>query len=177
LRRSGPVRIAVGKIVKPFGIKGELVVQAMTDDLGRLGRLGSAWYSRGKDAASEVRVERVRLGQRGVCIKLAGVEDRTGAEHLVGGFLYVDEAEAQQPPEGRYFIHDIVGLEVFDQNEHCIGAVTDVLKLPGHDVYVVTMGSREVMIPAVREFVKSIDVKTGTIRVHLIEGMLEEDAY
>ena len=168
--------IAVAKIAKAFGIKGELVAQAMTDDAGRLVQLRRAFYGRTEDTAEEVRIEQVSLGQRGVRVKLAGVEDRTRAEHMVGGFLFVDDAEALQPPPGRFYIHDVVGLRVIDQEERCIGAVTEVLKLPAHDVYVVGTGTQEIMIPAVREFVKSIDLKEGTIRVRLIEGMLEEDA-
>ncbi len=149
----------------------------MTDDAARLGRLRRALFGRDDNDVCEVRVERVHVGQRGVRMKFTGVDDRTGAERLVGGFLFVDEKEAQQPAAGKFFIHDVVGLTVVDQDERRIGAVSEVLRLPAHDVYVVTTGSREFMIPAVKEFVKRIDVKKGIIRVHLIEGMLEGDAY
>jgi len=177
LKRPRHGLIAVAKIAKAFGIKGELVVQAMTDDAGRLVGLRRAFCGRTEDTADEVRVEQVSPGQRGVRVKLAGVDDRTRAEHMVGGFLFVDDAEALQPPAGRFYIHDIVGLRVIDREDRCIGAVKEVLKLPAHDVYVVDTGTQEIMIPAVKEFVKSIDVNEGTIRVQLIEGMLEEDAH
>ena len=77
-------------------------------------------------------------------------------------------------PRGRYFVHQIVGLTVLDQHSAVVGRVRDVLKLPAHDVYVVEREGRELMIPAVREFVRGIDPESGIVRVHLIEGMVEE---
>jgi len=168
--------LVVAKFVKAFGIKGELVAEPMTDDLSRLGRLKRAFVGQKESAVQETSVSLVHREPRGVRLKLAGVDDRTAAERMVGAFLFVNEADAVHPPKGRYFIHDVVGLQVIDQQRGSIGTVTEVLKLPAHHVYVINTGTRDVMIPAVEEFVKEIDVKTGTMHVRLIEGMLEENA-
>jgi 16S rRNA processing protein RimM len=67
----------------------------------------------------------------------------------------------------------VIGLHVVDQEEKALGVVKDVLRLPAHDVYVLDLNGREIMIPAVKEFIKSIDLDARTMRVKIIEGMLD----
>jgi 16S rRNA processing protein RimM len=67
----------------------------------------------------------------------------------------------------------VIGLSVLDEEENLLGVVKDVLKLSPNDIYVVEMNGKEVLLPAVKEFIKGIDVKAGTMTVKLIEGMLE----
>jgi 16S rRNA processing protein RimM len=66
-----------------------------------------------------------------------------------------------------------MGLTVIDESGGHVGTVTDVMKLPAQDVYVVRTGEREIMIPAVREFIRKIDIGSGTMKVRLIDGMME----
>ena len=164
---------AVGRCIKAFGINGELVVRPMTDSAQRLATLRRVFVGSSENAAEELRIEHVRVEDRGVRVKLSRVDDRTAAERLVGSFLFVGEDDRARLPKGRYFVHDVIGLTVIDQEHHTIGTVTDVLRLPAHDVYVVRSGDREVMVPAVKEFVTSIDLETRTMSVRLIEGMVE----
>ncbi|MDL1892355.1 16S rRNA processing protein RimM, partial [Sphingobacteriales bacterium CHB3] len=79
-------------------------------------------------------------------------------------------------PKGSYFIHNIIGLRVIGENDEAIGVVKDVLKYPANDVYVVERYGNEVLLPAVKEFIKKIDMESGTMTVRLIEGMLDESA-
>jgi len=165
--------LAVGRIVKAFGIKGELVVQPLTDKPARFRNLKRVFVGKDAGSVSDVRVGRVHVEPRGVRLCIEGVADRTAAERLVGSLLFVDERNRIKIPSGTYFVHDIVGLAVHDESGKRIGSVREVLRLPGHDVYVLDCEGREVMVPAVKEFVRAIDLESGTMTVRLIEGMLE----
>jgi len=166
---------AIGRVVKAFGIKGEVVVQPMTDSVSRFKKLKRVFVGLDEAGAREVAVEFVRMGTRGVRIKLHSIESRSAAEECVGSLLFVDEADRVHLPRGKYFVHDIIGMRVISEVGEEIGVVKDVLKLPANDVYVVEMNGREGMIPAVKEFVRDINVTTRTMRVRLIEGMIQED--
>ncbi len=166
--------LAVGKIVKAFGVRGEVVVECLADSPDRFRTLRAVLLGPDTATARPARVRRATPGTRGIRIVLGDVPDRTSAEKLVGCFLFVDARHRVKLPPGRFFVHQVVGLTVLDQNSAVVGRVREVLKLPAHDVYVVERHGRELMIPAVREFVRSIEPEAGVVRVHLIEGMVEE---
>jgi len=164
---------AVGKVVKAYGIKGEIVVRPLTDSPGRFKSIHRLYVGRSSEAVHESSVEWVMVQPRGVRMKLAAVNDRNAAERLIDSLLFVDEQTRMRPPRGTYFAHDLLGLRVVDQDGREIGTVTDVLKHSAHDIYVIDAQGREVMVPAVKEFISAIDLNSRTMRVKLIEGMLE----
>lgn len=166
---------AVGRIVKAFGVQGVVVVQPMTSTPGRFQKLKTVRAGHSETGTILLTVSEVRVGERGVRMHFSEVTDRSAAERLVGMLLFVDETQRVRLPRGTFFVHDVVGMEVIDQAETVVGVVKDVLKMPAHDVYVVgDAGGGEVMIPAVKEFIRSVDMKTRTMRVELIEGMRDE---
>jgi 16S rRNA processing protein RimM len=173
LNPDGHTRYAVGRIVKAFGIRGEMVVDPMTGNVQRFESLRTVFVGMTGEAATPYTVKEVRLGGSGVRVTLAEVVDRTAAEHLAGDFLFVDERERITPPAGTFFVDDVVGLRVITDEGRTLGTVQEVMHLPAQDVYVVWTGERDVLIPAVREFILAIDIAARTMRVHLIEGMKE----
>lgn len=166
--------LAVGRIVKAFGVRGEVVVECLADSPDRFRTVHAVLLGPDAATARPARVTRATIEPRGVRISLGDVADRTSAEKLVGHYLFVDARHRVKLPPGRFFVHQVVGLTVLDQNSAVVGRVSDVLKLPAHDVYVVERHGHELLIPAVREFVRSIEPESGVVRVHLIEGMVEE---
>ena len=168
-----PDLYAVGKIVKAHGIKGDVVVQPMTGSVKRFLKLKHAFLGKTATSAREVTVERVHVQERGVRLKLAGIDDRTSAEELRGEVLFVDKQERLRLPHGTYFVHDVIGLQVVDEEGKPLGIVKDVLPLPAHDVYVIDVEGRDIMVPAVKEFIRKIDMNRRTMEVRLIEGMAE----
>ncbi len=167
--------LAVGKLAKAFGVRGELIVTPMTDAPERFRRLRQLFVGSDEETAAETAVAWARVEHRGIRLKLQGVDDRTAAERLVGSLLFVDAHHRIRLPKGRYFIHDIVGLTVVDETRGVVGTVQDVLKYPAHDVYVVAFHDREYMIPAVKEFIRDIDLSSRRLTVRLIEGMTDEN--
>jgi 16S rRNA processing protein RimM len=164
--------IAIGKIVKAFGIRGDVVVLPMTHNAARFKKLKRVFVGAKEAESVEANVSHVVVESRGVRLQLSIASDRTAAEKIVGSLLFVDEKDSVRPPKGTFFIHDLVGLNVVDETENTIGILKDVLKYPANDVYVVVKDGKEILLPAVKEFIKKIDLETRTMRVKLIDGML-----
>ena len=171
---ADPEHLAIGRIVKPFGVHGELVVEPLTDDPERFTELRTVLLGPDADTLRPVSVERVRVTGRGVRLRLEGTRDRDAAEALRGLFVFVSAADCIRLPPGRHFVHTLIGLSVVSEEGERLGILTEVLKLPAHDVYVIRGEHGEMMIPAVEEFVRRIDPSAGTVTVRLIEGMSAE---
>lgn len=163
--------LAVGRIVKAFGIRGEVVVQPMTDSPERFRQLESVLMGNDPGSVRLVEIEEVAVSHRGVRVRIAGVTDRTGAEQVVGNFLFVDREHRVRLPRGRFFVHELVGMTVLDEKGQSRGVVRDVLKLPAHDVYVVEHEDGEFMIPAVEEFIREISIEQRVLKVNMIDGL------
>jgi 16S rRNA processing protein RimM len=170
--------LAVGRIVKAFGIRGEVIVQPMTDDSKRflalkrvyLGRYDDALQRTGAEAV-ETAVVYAQVDRRGVRLQLAAIPDRTAAEKSVGLLVLVANAERVPLAEGRFFVHELIGTTVKTEEGEVLGVLTEVLRMPAQDVYVVKGEGGEFMIPAVEAFVRAVDVSARTMTVRLIEGM------
>jgi 16S rRNA processing protein RimM len=166
--------IAVGSIAKAHGVNGEVVIRLLTDSPARFRSLKRAWLGTTDRSAVEVAIERVAIDPKGVRLKLSTLATRDDADRVRGQILFVEEKNAVRLPKGRYFIHDVLGMEVRDEAGQQIGTVEDILPYPASHVYVVRGNGREIMIPAVKEFVRAIDLEHRTITVRLIDGMIEE---
>lgn len=159
-----------GKIVNTHGVRGELRIIPWCDSAEFL--LGfKNLYIDGKP----VRVSASRVHKSNLLIKLEGIDDINSALLLKNQIVQIDRTEANLPA-GTYFIEDMIGLRVLDDmTGDEIGRVTEVLKMPANDVYVVK-GEREYMIPAVKAFVIETNVGGGYLRVKMQKGLaVDED--
>ena len=161
--------VVIGKIVAAFGLKGEVKVVPFTDFPERFKELGEVYI--GSEAAGRMRsIESVRLHKGSVLIKFEGIDDITAAENLRGAEIRIRESDLVPLEEGSYYIHDLIGLDVLTTEGENLGKVTEVLTGPAQDVYV----TERAMIPAVKEFVVSIDLQKKQIVVNPIEGLVQE---
>ncbi|CAG0928514.1 Ribosome maturation factor RimM [Planctomycetaceae bacterium] len=170
--------IAIGRIVKAFGVRGDLIVQPMTDDPERFAATRRVFLGRYADAVAgtgtvvgEATIEDSQIDGRGVRLHLASVPDRTAAEQCVGLLVMIPKDERLELEDGRYYVDDLIGLTVVSSAGENLGTLADVMRMPGHDVYVVHDHGTEFMIPAVKEFIKAVDLAGRTVTVELIEGM------
>lgn len=160
--------LPAGEIVNTHGIRGEMRVLPWADGPEFL--LGfKKVYLDGK----EFKVESARVQKTCVLLKLAGVNSIEEATLLRGKTVEIARKDAKLE-KGAFFVADLVGLSVLDQEGSIIGKLTEVLSMPKNDVYIVK-GEKEYLIPAVKEYVKDIRPKDGVMEVVLIEGM-ESDA-
>ena len=150
----------------------------MTDDSKRflalkrvyLGRYDDALQRTGAEAV-ETAVVHAQVDRRGVRLQLAAIPDRTAAEKSAGLLVLVANAERVPLAEGRFFVHELIGTTVRTEEGEVLGVLTEVLRMPAQDVYVVKGEGGEFMIPAVEAFVRAVDVSARTMTVRLIEGM------
>ena len=156
--------LEAGKIVSTFGVRGEVKLQPWCDSAEFL-RPFKTLYVDGKPM--EVTSSRVHKDM--LIVAFRGVEDVNAAMALKNKVVTFARADAKLP-RGRYFIADLIGAAVVDENGTAVGTLTEVLDMPAGQVYVVR-GETEHSIPNVPEFILDIDADNGLIRVHLIEGM------
>lgn len=157
--------VSVGRIISPHGLRGEVNVEALTDFPERFKPGSRLWLD-----GSPRRVEQSRRQDRLVCLKLDGVDTRSDAEKLRGKELMLPSAEDLREP-GRYYLHDIVGLRVEDEAGAVLGRVADVLSTGANDVYVVQGDRGELLLPAVDDVIKAVDLANGRITVELLPGL------
>ena len=162
--------VLLGRIVSPFGIRGELKVLSYAADRKRFGELERIWVSR-DEAFHEV--ERVRYGKGdAVFLKLSGIDDRNAAELFRNADVGMDQAELPPPEDGAVYIRDILGSEVFDEEGVRVGTLTDVLTDRPQPLLVIRdEAGKEVLVPAVPAFLKEKDVEARRIVIARIEGL------
>ena len=149
--------LIIGKIVKAQGIKGEVKILPITDDVLRFNKLKKAIVGENR-----MTVESARVSGDCAYVKFHGVDTRNDAELLVNQYVSVEREDAVKLPENSWFIADLLGSRVFVEDEE-IGTLTDVLQNAKVDVYVVGDGKKEVMFPALKTLIKSVDVENKTI--------------
>jgi 16S rRNA processing protein RimM len=108
-------------------------------------------------------------------VRLIGVETVEAAAALRGEYLYVAAADAARPPRGEYFLHEIVGLAVEAEDGRRLGRIEEILRTGANDVYVVGGPLGELLIPAIEEVVRSIDLAAGRLVIRPLPGLLPGD--
>lgn len=111
------------------------------------------------------------IGER-VALRLNGVADRNAAQALFDTPIYVRNSDLMPLPEGHYYQHEIMGLEAYTTEGLYLGAIVEILGTGSNDVYVARNGTAEVLIPALKDIVRSIDLETKRLVVEPIEGLL-----
>ena len=161
----------VGKVLKPQGIKGELKVEVVTSFPEHFNELEEL-YLADKNKVP-LKIESVRLAEGVVFIKFEGVHSRSEADLLRNEYLYISEKDLYPLQKDEFYSHQLVGLYVFSENGERIGIVENVENYPANDVLVVKSQKGEYfMIPAVKEIIKEIDIKSGKVIIVVLEGLL-----
>jgi len=166
--------LEIGKIINTHGIKGELKVLPLTDDVRRYDKLKD-FFIEEKGLLKRYDIEYIRYHKGYVLIKLIGVENMEQAELLRNHVLKVNRKEAVKLPEGSYFICDIIGMQVVDMSGNELGCLKDVIKTGSNDVYVVGKDEEEILIPALKTVVKNIDLESNKMIVDLPKGLMDDE--
>lgn len=168
---GGEALVTIGKIGRPHGIRGEVRGIPLIDWPGDLSKFRS-FYIEGEDGTGQwLKLERIRSHGDKYIIKFTDLNDRNHAEIIKGQLIKVDESNCPQLPGDSYYASDLIGLKVLSTDGKILGVLTDVLKMPAHDIYVVDVEGRESLVPAVEEFIKSVDLNKRQIIVEPIEGL------
>ncbi len=165
--------ITIGKVVKPFGVKGEMKIEPLTDFPDRFKALRSVHLvsPAGKELTCEVRS--VRYAGGAPYLLFGGYDSPEKAKALNGWLIKVPEEEAVPLPEGSYYWFELVGMEVLSEGGEKLGTIVEVFETGSNDVYVMKRGRKEVYIPATNEIVKQVDRKAKRMVIHLMDGLME----
>ncbi len=136
--------------------------------------LRAVLIGKNEEDSAQFTVEDVILRNNAVLMKISDVDDKTSAEQYRNCYVYVNETDVQQPPKGAFFVHEMIGCEVWDTDGNIVGTIEDVLKLPAQDVWSVRTKRSSFMLPAVKEFVRKVDLKSKKVVIRMMEGLVEE---
>lgn len=166
--------LRVGVIANTHGIKGEVKVYPTTDDADRFKLLKHIILDTGKECR-ELEITSVRYFKQMVILKFKGIDSINDIEKYKGKDLLISREDAVPLEEDEYFIYDIIGARVVTEEGGYIGELAEVLTTGANDVYVVrTKEAKELLLPVIRDCVKSVDTEQKLVTVHLLPGLMEE---
>ena len=165
----------VGAITQTHGIKGEVKVFPLTDDISRFKNMKNLLLDAGKEGYISLEVENVRPQKNIVILKFKGIDNINDIEKYKGHGLFVTKENRVDLQEDEYFIADLIGVDVYlDTDENLLfGEITDVLQTGANDVYEITMTKGDtVLIPAIKDCIKSVDMVNNKMVIHLLDGLI-----
>lgn len=164
--------LEIGQIVNTTGLKGMLKVKPLTDDITRFEDLETVYIEKAKELI-EFKIQEVKYSKNMVLLKLEGINDINEAEKYKNFYIKINRKDAVELEEDSYFIVDIIGSEVYTDGNELLGKVVDVFPTGSNDVYTVkNSDGREILLPAIEEVIKDIDIKNKKIVVHLLDGLI-----
>lgn len=166
-------RVTIGKIERPFGVKGEVKVRSLSDVPGRFDHLGKVSVVVSDGKAIEATVTHVRSAGPGFIMGLEGITSPEEAGAFRGGLIQVPRTIPSVAPEHTYYECDLIGMTVESDLGAEIGTIESIWDVPGNHVLVVRKGSQEVLIPAARDLITKVDVAGRRMTVRAIEGLIE----
>ena len=171
MRRPELRYLAIGRIVRAHGLRGEVSIAVLTDFPERFET--TEWVYLGDEfEATAYRIESYRWHKQNILLTLAGVSDRTQAEKLRGQFVQVPLEEAVSLPEGTYYLYQLIGLEVTSTTGEFLGVITDIIETGANDVYVVEKDGQKILLPAIPDVIKTVDILNGVMVVQVIDGLI-----
>lgn len=163
--------LQVGVITTTHGVRGEVKVFPTTDDAARFKKLKQVILDTGKEKI-ELEIAGVKFFKNLVILKFKGIDDINDVEKYRKKSLYVTRENAVKLKKDEYFIVDLIGLKVISDEGEDLGTINDVLQTGANDVYVIKKeGAEELLVPAIKECVKNVDIEGGTMEVHLLPGL------
>ena len=166
-------KLQVGVISSTHGVRGEVKVFPTTDDVKRFKRLKEVILDTGKEELT-LEIEGVKFFKQFVILKFKDYDNINDIEKYKGKSLFVTRANAVRLRRDEYFIADLQGLTVVDEEDKVLGTLRDVMETGANDVYIIDMADgREVLVPAIKECILHVDVEAGKMQIHLMDGLLD----
>lgn len=163
--------LQVGTIIKTHGIRGEVKIYPLTDDVKRFKSLKEVILEPEKDNIT-LEIEGVKFFKNLVILKFKGYDNINDIEMYVKKGLYVTRDNAVKCEEDEYFVADLIGLDVITDDKEEFGKVKDVLHTGANDVYVIDHMGKEVLVPAIKQCIIDISIEDNKMVIHLMKGLL-----
>ena len=165
--------LQVGVITTTHGVRGEVKVFPTTDDPKRFKKLKEVILDTGKEQIT-LEIESVKFFKQLVILKFRGIDTIDEVQKYRQKSLFVTRKNAVKLSRDEYFIADLIGLKVLDEEGTELGQLKDVIETGANDVYEIEMkDGRNLLLPAIKQCVLQVDVEEGYIKIHILEGLLE----
>ena len=165
--------LRVGVITTTHGVRGEVKVYPTTDDAERFLELEEIWLDTGKERLP-LKIQNVKFFKNMVILKFEGYDDINAVQAWRQKDLLVTREQAVELQEDEYFIGDLIGLHVEDEEGNALGVLRDVLETGANDVYLVSRpGEKDLMLPAIKDCIREVDLEAGAMRVTVLPGLLD----
>lgn len=168
--------VTIGKILKPFGIHGDVRVEPLTDVSGRFEGLPPVTLVLPNGEHVDSAITRARKMNRFYALGFSDISSPEEAGRFRGAFIHMQQESVPPLPEAHYYQFELIGLEVQDETGRVLGKLEDVLELPHQHVFVVRQNEDELLIPAVRQVIRQVDVEAGIMKVARLEEWGIHDA-
>lgn len=167
-----PGFVAIGRIRRPHGLKGEVITEVLTDFPERIKPEFEVYVG---PERMKLRINSVRKHTKGLILRFEGYLGREKAAELRNQWIYVSIEDSPTLPQGEYYHHQMLGLNVLTDDQRELGKIVDIIVTGANDVYVVQAADgSEVLIPDIRDVVLDIDLNQEIMRIHLLPGLLPE---
>lgn len=164
--------LQVGVITQTHGVRGEVKVFPTTDDVNRFKKLKQVILDTGKETMP-LEIQSVKFFKQFVILKFKGIDNINDIEKYKRRSLYVTREHAVALEEDEYFIADMIGMEVCTEDGNIFGTLKDVIETGANDVYVIENAEHgEVLVPAIKECIRSVDIEKGQMMIHLMDGLI-----
>jgi 16S rRNA processing protein RimM len=173
-RSSKDELLAVGRVARAHGVRGEVAVHPLSEVEARFSR-GSVLLL-GPTGERRLTVRGARSHGRRLLVSFEEVTDRADAESLRGQILFVPAASAPPLPALSYWVHEIVGIEVATEEGRSLGTVREVLHTVANDVWLVEGAGREVLLPALKDVIVKVDPIAGRAVIRDVPGLVGDDS-
>lgn len=153
----------IGLFLRPHGVRGEIKLLPLTDDLKRFLNLHDAYVEQPNNKYQAVTVHNAKIsGEKAIIVKLDGIESMDSAEKLRNAYLCVDRLHAIKLPEGSYFVKDMIGCRVVSSDGTELGIMYDIYETNANDVYVVK-GKKTLSVPALKRLLRDVNIESKLI--------------
>lgn len=169
------MRLKVGKIVNTHSLKGEVKVISSTDfEEERFKKGSKLLITRGNQLIREVVVQSYRNHKNFLLVKFEGIDSVEEAEKLKNLQIKIDSDEVGELEENEFYFHEIIGCQVFDENDRNLGEIIDILTPGANDVWVIKgEEGKEILIPYIEDVVKQIDIINKKVNIEVMEGLID----
>jgi 16S rRNA processing protein RimM len=163
--------LEIGEVVRPHGLKGRIKAKSYLVSKGSAQRLDEVFIRKPNEPAVRFRIKTLQAERKALFLELEGIEGIDAAARLVGGRILISPDKLEKLPEDEYYWHELLGLEVTTEAGRSLGRVESILPGANHDVYVCAGHEREILLPAVGDVIRKVDIDAGVIVVRLLKGL------
>jgi len=163
--------LEIGEVVRPHGVKGRIKSKSYLVSKDTIFRLDEVFIRRSEEPAVRFQVKTLQADRKTLLLELEGIEDIDAAARLVGCRILISSDKLEKLSEDEYYWHELLGLQVTTEAGQSLGRIESIVPGENHDVYVCTGHEREILLPAIGEVIRKIDIDAGVMVVRLLEGL------